>query len=261
MIMQFSFDTQVIINGLIITGAQIFFLIILLILVKLSIRLLFRMVATTRHQWIKRMNTDHTRKKAKRIIRIVAIALILFLILTNSYFIFIRKMDLIYTITAFFDRLSMQFWKQAAVIFIKIILAFVLAAYITKLLPKWISTWETKAKSYEQLKANDESFIHFFQSLKRILTNTLWLFVLIFAVKTISLPRVISIYLFILLKIYLIVFIGRLLVDAATVVTDSLYGLSRKYWHKDIYKLNSPKFRTVMPPKARHQPWVFCSLT
>ena len=245
--MQFSFDSQVIINGLIITGVQIGFLIILLILAQLSNRLFFRMVSSTHHKWIKSMKADHVRKKINRIFRIVVIALILILILANLYFIFIRKMDLLYMITAAFERLSMQFWQQAAIICVKMILAVVLAAYLARLFSKWVNSWETKAKRYEQLKANDESIIHFFQSFKRIIKTTLWFFVLIYAAKTISLPGVILTYLIILMKIYLIVFIGRLLVDAATVVTGSVYGLSRKYWYKDSYKEWYERLNKLLP--------------
>ncbi len=150
-------------------------------------------------------------------------------------------------ITAALDRLSIQFWQQAAIICVKIILAVVLAAYLSKLFSKWVTAWETKAKSYEQLKANDQSITHFFQSFKKILKNTLWLLVLIYGVKTIGLPSVFPFYLFILLKIYLIIFIGRLLVDAATVVTDSVYGLSRKYWHQDSYKEWYERLSKLLP--------------
>ncbi len=245
--MQFSFDTQVIINGLIITGAQIGFLIMLLILAQLSNRLFFRMIPSTHHKWIKSMKADHVRKKINKIFLIVVIALILILILANSYFIFIRKMDLLYMFTAAFERLSMQFWQQAGIICVKIILAVVMAAYLARLFSKWVTSWETKAKSYEQLKANDESIIHFFQSFKTIIKTTLWFFVLIYAAKTISLPGVIPTYLIILMKIYLIVFIGRLLVDAATVVTGSVYGLSRKYWYKDSYKEWYERLNKLLP--------------
>ncbi|MBT8351575.1 MAG: mechanosensitive ion channel family protein [Deltaproteobacteria bacterium] len=150
-------------------------------------------------------------------------------------------------ITATIDSLSVQFWKQTAIKCVKIILAVFLAAYLAKLFSKWINIWETKAKNYEQLKANDESIVHFFQSFKRITKTALWLIVLIFAAKTISLPHVIPTYLLILMKIYLIVFIGRLLVDAATVITDSVYGLSRKYWYKDTYKEWYERLNKLLP--------------
>lgn len=185
---------------------------------------------------MKTIKTDTTQKKINKTIRIVVLFLLFLTVLSNSYLVFIRNVDLIYTIRAFFDRLSMQFWKQAAVISIKLILAVILVVFISKLFSKWVAFWETKSKSYAQLKANDESIIHFFQSLKRILNNTLWLFLLIYSSKIISLPSIVLVYLFILLKIYLIISIGRLLVDAGTVVTDSVYGLSRKYWYKDSYK-------------------------
>jgi moderate conductance mechanosensitive channel len=234
--MKFAIDTQVIINGLIVTGAAVIFLIILLVLAQSANRLFFRKIAATRPKWLKISNPDQARKKINWIVRLLVFALILFLILANSYLIFFKKMDLMLTITAFFERLTPQFWKQAAIVTIKIILAVVLATYIARFLKKWITIWETKAKGYEQLKANDESVTHFFQSLKKIVTSTLWFLVLIFVVITLSAPPIIPTYLFILLKIYLIVFIGRLLVDAATAVTDSLYGLSRKYWYRDTYK-------------------------
>ena len=245
--MNFSIDSQVIINGLIITGALILFLLILFILLQLSNRLFFRMVASSNHKWMKTIKTDTTRKKINKTIRIVVLFLLFLTVLSNSYLVFIRNVDLIYTIRAFFDRLSMQFWKQAAVISIKLILAVILVVFISKLFSKWVAFWETKSKSYAQLKANDESIIHFFQSLKRILNNTLWLFLLIYSSKIISLPSVVSVYLLILLKIYLIISIGRLLVDAGTVVTDSVYGLSRKYWYKDSYKEWYERLSKLLP--------------
>lgn len=245
--MQFPVDTQLIVNGLIITGIQILTLLILLILLLLSSRLFFKSIATKRHRWIRRMQTDRTRKKVNQMVRIVFGALLLVLIIVNSYLILIKEIDLIDTVTAFLDRLSISFWTHVAVASIKIILAIVVTVYLSRLSSKWITTWESKAKSYEQLKANDESIIRCFHSLKGISKRTLWFIALIYTVKTVSLPGVISDYLLIFLKIYLIVFIGRLLVDVAIVITDSVYGLSRKYWYKDVYKEWYERLSKLLP--------------
>ena len=61
--MKFAIDTHVMINGLIVTGAAVFFLIILLVLAQSANRLFFRKIAATPPKWLKISNPDQARKK------------------------------------------------------------------------------------------------------------------------------------------------------------------------------------------------------
>ena len=86
-----------------------------------------------------------------------------------------------------------------------------------------------RTKRFEQITANDESIEAFFDFFSLNLTNIIWLLSLTLCTQFIQLPEVITQYIYIALRIYLIITIGILLVKANIIIIDTLEALSQKY--------------------------------
>ncbi len=86
-----------------------------------------------------------------------------------------------------------------------------------------------RTKRFEQITANDESIESFFEFLNLSLINIIWLLSLILCAQFIQLPELITQYMYIAVRIYVIIAVGILLVKANITIIDTLDSLSQKY--------------------------------
>ncbi len=127
------------------------------------------------------------------------------------------------------------FWFEITTGLLKAIGLVVVAWMINRTLRRLLERLRDRAKTYEQFKANDESVDAFILALGRILTNTIWLSVLILASGLLPLPPVVSKYLWVVLRIYLIIAVGTLVVRTISAIVETLEKLSKKYWYREDY--------------------------
>jgi hypothetical protein len=111
---------------------------------------------------------------------------------------------------------------------------------------KWVSQC---AKNYDRITANDEAIEAFFAYLKKTLTNSLWILAGIWCTQFLALPEVIPKYLFIfiVLKAYLAIAFGQLLIKTLTAVFDTLDALSVQYSSPDNLLRYYERFRHLVP--------------
>lgn len=131
-------------------------------------------------------------------------------------------MDLISSISA-------ETWMGLGLAVGKLALAAIAAVVVTRILRKVLRWLEAAINRWDQLKDNDKSLAAFFAGIDRAVANTGWLLVAVFACLLFSLPAVITEWVTIALRIYLIITIGVLIVRATAVIVDTLDGLSRLY--------------------------------
>lgn len=103
------------------------------------------------------------------------------------------------------------------------------------------------AQNFDQISANDESIALFFQTLKKNINNITWIAVLILCAQLLILPAIVTQYLFILLKIYVIITIGLLIFKTVAVIVDSLDALSVKYSSQDNFLRLYEQLRYLIP--------------
>ncbi len=166
---------------------------------------------------------------------LVTLLLLLVLILSfNGYLVYQGK-DLFEYTRDLIGRIPPGFWVGIATGLIKVAGLAVGAWFFHRALRRMIGALRERAKAYEQFKANDESVDAFFLALGRIVSSTIWLSVLILASGLLPLPPVVSKYLWVVLRIYLIIAFGALVVRTISSIVESLEALSKKYWYREDY--------------------------
>ncbi len=128
-------------------------------------------------------------------------------------------------------------WMEIGKAFLCIMAAIIGARIVNNIITRIAEALEAKAKSWEGLKANDESLSTFFNGITNILTNVVWIFVVIFTFQQLRLPQFFTDTLYTIATIYLIIAIGLSIVRITSVIVDTLDGLSQRYaekksWHQ-----------------------------
>ncbi|MGD1715267.1 mechanosensitive ion channel family protein [Dapis sp. BLCC M172] len=130
---------------------------------------------------------------------------------------------------SFIDNIPEEFWVNLGMgAGRSLFLLFLLAAtqpYIQRLIDNLCD----RTKRFEYITSNDESIEDFFDFLSLNLINILWLLSLTLCTQFIQLPEVITQYMYIAVRIYVIITVGILLVKANIVIIDTLEALAQKY--------------------------------
>jgi len=216
------------IMNVLIVSAEVLLLILIFSLLNLIIGRFFRRFMKLSVLQKREERADILRKNIKGALILLCIALCILVAGVNGLLIYQGK-DLLIETRAWFDRIPPDFWGSMAIGMGEVILFVVAATIAIRYLHRLLIYAQGRAKAYEQIKANDESIESFFQSFDNIITNSTWLLVLVFSTMVLLFPEVVPTYLTILLKIYLIIALGRLLAKGIDAVIDSLDALSIKY--------------------------------
>ena len=144
-------------------------------------------------------------------------------------------------------RVPSGFWINIGIAILKSFGIVILAALLTKLADNLITKACIWAKNREQISADDQNLDTLFTSLNRNVTIGIWLLTLIWCTQILQLPKTAQEYLFIILRIYLIVSIGLLILKFMAVTTDSLDTLSLKYTGADNLLRFYDRLRKIVP--------------
>jgi small conductance mechanosensitive channel len=216
------------IMNILIVSAEVLLLVLIFSLLNLIIGRLFGRIMKLSVLQKREERADILRKNIKGALILLCIALCILVAGVNGLLVYQGK-DLLIETRAWFDRIPPDFWGSMAIGMGEVILFVVAATIAIRYLHRLLIYAQDRAKAYEQIKANDESIESFFQSFDNIITNSIWLLVLVFSTMVLLFPEVVPTYLTILLKIYLIIALGRLLAKGIDAVIDSLDALSIKY--------------------------------
>ncbi len=123
----------------------------------------------------------------------------------------------------------------------------ILAAFLTRLADNLLNIACTRAKKWQHSTADDESIGAFFTSLNRIFATGIWLFTLIWCTQLFQVPQTVTRYFLIVVRIYLIIAIGFLILNIEAVIIDSLDILSLKYSSPDNLLRFYDRLRNIIP--------------
>ena len=162
------------------------------------------------------------------VLLLVCFVLGLALLSFNSYLIYQQTDVLAYTLKQI-TNIALDFWIQLGLALAQIIGLVIAARYGSRILEHLLMVLQERAKAFKQLKANNESIETFFTTVNNIQRNGIWLLVLALMMSILPLPPVVSDSLFLILRVYLIISFGRLVLTAVAAIVDSLDELSKKY--------------------------------
>jgi small conductance mechanosensitive channel len=208
--------------------SEVIFLIVIFSLFNLLIGLIFKQVAKLSWLQARTANITFLRRSISRLLILISVLLCLVLIGVNGIVIYrggnIQEFQL-----NLIRSLPTQFWMNLFTASLKTVSLLMLVKFSVPPLGRGIDGVRNYAKKVDQIKANDESVEAFFRVLKRITTHTIWISSVILCTKFIYLPEVVTQYLYIALKIYIVVTVGLLIVKAVATIVDTLDALSLKY--------------------------------
>lgn len=158
--------------------------------------------------------------------------LCVFIIAANGFLIYRRENIQAYTLDLI-RRIPSGFWLALGIGIAESIGVIIAAVITLKVIKYWLETGSNRAKKLDQNTADDESIDAFFTALNRRIRGGVWLWVLISCTQFLKLPTVVSEYLYIALRIYLLIGVGLLILKAVAAIVDTLDVLSVKYSSPD----------------------------
>ncbi|ACC79785.1 mechanosensitive ion channel family protein [Nostoc punctiforme] len=164
----------------------------------------------------------------------------------NGYLIYRGENLQQYTI-AMLERIPPGFWITLGIGIAQSIGTFMLAAIALKFLKYWLKVASTSAKNLEKNTADDESIDAFFNALYHRISGGIWLWAVILCAQFLKLPATVSEYLYIALRIYLIIAVGLLILKAVAAVVDFLDALSVRYSNPDNLLRFYDRLRHLIP--------------
>ncbi|NET41382.1 mechanosensitive ion channel family protein [Okeania sp. SIO2B3] len=146
----------------------------------------------------------------------------------NGWLIY-QGQDLIEYKRSIIQNLSSDYWREVGIGVIKSLSLLIITIWIIRYINKCLNWLKEQAENFEKLTANEESIESFFEFFKGNFNNIIWLFYVTLSAQFVQLPAVTIQYLYISLRIYIIITVGLLFIKASTAIIDTFDALSNKY--------------------------------
>jgi moderate conductance mechanosensitive channel len=172
------------------------------------------------------------RRNSTRFLVFVCLTLCILIIGANGFLLYQGENIQQYTL-ALISRIPPGFWLSLGIGIAQSIGTVIVATTALKILKYWLKIASIRAKNIDQSTADDESIDAFFNALYQRIRGGIWLWALISCTQFLKLPVVIGEYLYISLRIYLIVAVGLLILKAVAAIVDTLDALTLRYSSPD----------------------------
>ncbi|MFP5272759.1 mechanosensitive ion channel family protein [Coleofasciculus sp.] len=140
-----------------------------------------------------------------------------------------------------------RFWLALAVGMAQSLGAVILSAIALALIKYCLELGNTRAKNLDSSSTDDESIDAFFSELYKRIKWGSWLWIIGSCSLFLNLPAVISGYIFVALRIYLIIAVGLLIIKATAAIVDILDALSIRYSSPDNLLRFYDRLRHLIP--------------
>jgi hypothetical protein len=168
------------------------------------------------------------RRNITRFLLIICLIFCLLIVGANGFLLYRGENLQQYTLNLIY-RIPTGFWIALGIGIAQSIGTLIVAAIALKVIKYCLKVASTYAKNLETNTADDESINAFFSALYQRIRGATWLWVIICSAQFLKLPAVVSEYLYIALRIYLIIAVGLLILKAAAAIVDTLDAISVRY--------------------------------
>lgn len=155
------------------------------------------------------------------------------------------------------SRIPHQFWIQLAIALLRCISLLLLVKLSLPYANKLLDRASVIAQNSDRISANDESIQVFFNTLKKVSANGIWLLTFIICADFLYAPDGVIRYLRVGLKAYLAVSLGRLIIKLLSVLIDTLDALSLRYSSSDNVLRHYERFRHLVPTFKKALEYIF----
>ncbi|ELS01589.1 small-conductance mechanosensitive channel [Xenococcus sp. PCC 7305] len=167
------------------------------------------------------------RRQVRNCIFFFNFILSLMIIGLNGYLIYRGENVREYSLQLFLT-IPREFWNDLGLGIVKSIGVIIGASIALRIFNPLIDKLSQYVQDFDEISDNDQSIASFFEALKKNINSASWIAIAILCAEFLILPPIVSKYLYILLRIYLIISIGLLLFKVVAVIIDSLDALSVK---------------------------------
>ena len=130
-------------------------------------------------------------------------------------------------------KIPTDFWLNLGLGIIKSIGVIIVTSLVLRIFDPLLDKVSKYAQDFDGITDNDKSIATFFTALKKNIDSVSWIAIAILCAQFLFLPPIVTKYLYVLLRVYLIVAIGLLIFKIVAVIIDSLDALSVKYSSPD----------------------------
>ncbi|MCC5617162.1 mechanosensitive ion channel family protein [Nostoc sp. CHAB 5836] len=193
---------------------------------------LFKLLTNTSILKSENRNIKNLRRNITGLLLLTCLVACIVIVGANGYLVY-RGENLHQYTLSLIEGIPLGFWVTLGIGTLQSIGTLILAAIALKFLKYWLTVASTRAKNLEKNTADDESIDTFFSSLNQRVSGGIWLWGVILCTQFLKLPATVSEYLYIALRIYLIIAVGLLILKAVAAIVDSLDALSVRYSNPD----------------------------
>ena len=186
------------------------------------------------------------RQNITGLLLLVCSLLCILIIGVNSFLIY-QGQDLQKYTLNLIRRIPAGFWLTLGIGIAQSIGAIIVAAIALKLLKYSLKLVSNRAKTIERSTADDDIIEAFFQALYQRIKWGIWLWVFICCTLFLKLPAIVSEYLSIALRMYLITAVGLLILNAVASIVDIFDALTVKYSSPDNLLRFYDRLRHLIP--------------
>lgn len=172
------------------------------------------------------------RRNFRGFLFLFGLVLSLAIIAFNGFFIYRGKNVRDYSLKLI-RQIPQKFWLALGWGIAKSIGIIIATIIVLRVLNLLLDKGSQYAQNFDGISANDDNVAIFFNTLKSNLNTVSWIAISIICAQFLLLPAIVTKYLYILLRIYVIIIIGLLIFKILAVIIDSLDALSTKYSSPD----------------------------
>ena len=218
-------------RDLAVVGVELLIVIAALILLRLLVSVSFgRLARSPRAEKHRALFTTILRNVTTLLVLIFVVAIVA-LGGINGYLAY-RGAGIYAETTAWLARIPPGFFAAIATGLGKAIALVIVATIVVRLVRRMLMRWRNRVQRADRFKGNDESVAVFFNGLSSIASNAIWLLVLGFTARWLQLPELAG-YVFLALRVYLIISIGLLVVKAVAAIVDTLDAFTARFASPD----------------------------
>jgi moderate conductance mechanosensitive channel len=150
-------------------------------------------------------------------------------ILVYNGWLIARGVDLPGHTIAQLGAISAEMWTGLALAVAKLVAATIGVAVATRIVRRALRAGEDALNRWDQLRDNDRSLAVLFAGLSRAFVATAWMLLAVYALRLFGLPESPRTGLLMVVRAYIVIAIGLLVVRSTVVIVDTLDGLSLRY--------------------------------
>ena len=232
-------------KDLLVIGGEVLLLAIAFSLLLWGAGLFFKRLEQIPRLQLPQQVLTNSRKLILKLLFLLWIVFTLAIIGVNLFLLW-QGRSLLSTTINVLNQLSPTFWLDLGLSLLKSTIAIATVLLINKPLRKLLEHINIKLQNWDRFTRNDFSIDQFFQVLKLHVTNSLWLTSILLCTVSFHL-QALSTILFTVLKIYLIIAFGLLLLKIPPAIIDTLDAFSEAYINRNVALQSYAQLRTIIP--------------